>query len=713
MDREENKLNTQEQEQEFSLEDILREFGGEQEAGDIPGDDGAENETPATEAQPLPEPAREVAPEPEESIETNIGDEVSAALAEQEQQKAAYKKELDIVRRRNRREQQKLDRAKKSAAAKEKREKTPEPVKPEPKHAKSPKVVKFSGEMADKAPVNPEGKKVVRRVPLHEIPKKEKTHEPAPDEALKQCRAGYGIMRIRCFAAFVICAAMWYLSIAAAFGLPCPKVQTLCSALLIGQVLVMALCADRLIFAVREVTRLRFGLNLVALLGNIITALDAAAFLVTKRGLSALPYCAVSATVLMLLLWSTALGKGACAKALKTIAGEERRMILTREDKLYMGHSVILKSSNSPDGFVSMCTAADAGKRSADILACAVFILSAAISGVIRAKTDGSDFLHLWACIMGVSLPLSSAVVYTLPFSKLTKNLRRIGAVLGGYRGAASLAGAAYLNITDHDLFAQGKVELNGMKLVGSGSEDVISYTAAMMNESGCCLAPAFDKLAKEHFGSRLSVDGFRMLEGGMEGRVQGDHVVCGTGEFMRINAIPLPKGTNVSSAVFTAINGELRGIFAITYNASEKTAEALDMLLESTVCPLVTSRDFNVTPAMIRAKFDVDTDNMEMPYVDNSERVINADVGGAPCAVITKAGLYPPAAAVLGAKKLVQVVRGNVLLMILGSIVAMALAAYLCFIGQTGTLVPGNVLLFMALWLIPALICSSGVTRY
>ena len=114
MDREENKLNTQEQEQEFSLEDILREFGGEQEAGDIPGDDGAENETPATEAQPLPEPAREVAPEPEESIETNIGDEVSAALAEQEQQKAAYKKELDIVRRRNRREQQKLDRAKKS-----------------------------------------------------------------------------------------------------------------------------------------------------------------------------------------------------------------------------------------------------------------------------------------------------------------------------------------------------------------------------------------------------------------------------------------------------------------------------------------------------------------------------------------------------------------------------------------------------------------------
>ena len=45
----------------------------------------AEPETEETE--PLPEPAREVAPEPEESIETNIGDEVSAALAEQEQQK--------------------------------------------------------------------------------------------------------------------------------------------------------------------------------------------------------------------------------------------------------------------------------------------------------------------------------------------------------------------------------------------------------------------------------------------------------------------------------------------------------------------------------------------------------------------------------------------------------------------------------------------------
>jgi len=705
--------------EDFSLDEILREYGGNELSPE-----------PETEPSPEPETETDSAPEPEEREETEedigrtIGDEVRSALREQEEQRTRQRHTLQAVQRRNRRAQKRNEKAEQARERERIREQRREEkaaqaaarrAEAEAERAReAEKVVPLRFGEDQAAPVNaPEGKKL-KKVPLHAVPKLQRAPEEAPEEALEKVKKGYFGVRVRCLLALVISAAMTVLSLGQAFRLWSPEKESMGFVLLLAQLAVVLLCGDVVYESFRDVGKGRTGLGLTVTLMNALTLIDGVAFLAGHRSLQFLPYCAVSGLAMTALLWAKALEKQAGGTVLRPLTGGVGRRILTVEGKLYLGKSVVMSSDGETDGFVGSLETLDRGRRIMSPVAVLLFLLTAALAAVIcTLGKEGGSFLHLWSCMLCASLPLSAAVVFALPFARLTRALRREGAYLAGWKGAQRLASAPLLDITDNDLFPEGRASLNGIKLLGRSGGDAVAYTAAVLRESGCCLTGAFEELRREQFAPQYRAEGFRMLEGGMEGRVNGDHVICGTAEFMRINGVPLPQGTQVESAVFTAVDGELAGIFAITYKGAEKIGDALDTLLTSDVQTLLTARDFNLTYAMVADTFDVDTGEMEIPYVDNAERVNRADIGGTPAAVLTKSGLVPKVHAVLGARKLLQVLRGNLLLTLLGSLVALAVTGYLAFIGETGTLVPGNVLAFLILWFVPCVLCSSGVTRY
>lgn len=55
--------------------------------------------------------------------------------------------------------------------------------------------------------------------------------------------------------------------------------------------------------------------------------------------------------------------------------------------------------------------------------------------------------------------------------------------------------------------------------------------------------------------------------------------MLVGSAAFMNLMDIPLPQGLNVKSAVFCAINGELAGIFALSYSLHDTIFPALEEL--------------------------------------------------------------------------------------------------------------------------------------
>lgn len=80
--------------------------------------------------------------------------------------------------------------------------------------------------------------------------------------------------------------------------------------------------------------------------------------------------------------------------------------------------------------------------------------------------------------------------------------------------------------------------------------------------------------------------------------------VLVGSAAFMNLMDIPLPQGLNVKSAVFCAINGELAGIFALSYSLHDTIFPALEELMREKIGPVLATRDFNLIPAMASPAF-------------------------------------------------------------------------------------------------------------
>ena len=80
---------------------------------------------------------------------------------------------------------------------------------------------------------------------------------------------------------------------------------------------------------------------------------------------------------------------------------------------------------------------------------------------------------------------------------------------------------------------------------------------------------------------------------GGLSANIRGDQVLVGSAAFMNLMDIPLPQGLNVKSAVFCAINGELAGIFALSYSLHDTIFPALEELMREKIGPVLATRDF------------------------------------------------------------------------------------------------------------------------
>jgi len=81
--------------------------------------------------------------------------------------------------------------------------------------------------------------------------------------------------------------------------------------------------------------------------------------------------------------------------------------------------------------------------------------------------------------------------------------------------------------------------------------------------------------------------------------------------------------------------------------------------------------------------------------------------------AVLCREGLGPFSDAVVGGRRLRGTVRFNGVLTVLASSVGILLAFYLTFMRAYASLSPLNVLVFLAMWLVPVLLTSAGVDRY
>ena len=338
-------------------------------------------------------------------------------------------------------------------------------------------------------------------------------------------------------------------------------------------------------------------------------------------------------------------------------------------------------------------------------------VVFAGLSSLGRGQ--GADFLPAWSAILAASTSFALPLSYALPWSRLTRRLQKSGCAVAGWSGAQNIAARSRIIVTDEDLFPPGTISLNGIKVFGEELPRAASYAASLAVASGSGLGRLFDSLLRSEGGRYQPVEDFSFYEeGGCSAFIHGESVLLGTASFMRKMEVRLPGGLNLRTGIFLAVDRQLTAVFAVKYKPSDNVDWALRMLRKSHITLLLASRDPNVTPELIRRKF---TKVARLEYPNLSERVALSEQEralGMPRALLYREGLLPYAEAAAGSRRLCGACRWGSTLALLGSICGTLLSFYLVFQGAYGQLSPMLVLVFQLLWTLPTLILSDWVGR-
>lgn len=566
--------------------------------------------------------------------------------------------------------------------------------------------------------VSAEPPKKVKR-PKRVLPPAE---DMAPQLLSRIYYTGLNFMNRRVILLFLLSFVSGYLAIAGDTQLPLPGVlaanPTLLAALellLLGWAIVFSL--DVIWMGITSLRDRLLTLHTVADAAILFTVVDALVYCLAGRDGPA-PYSAPAILILFCLTWGGYDKKLANYRASRQAAFSQEPQRITKDEKLWNARDTFTKERGDTRDFGAQIQAPNGAElmqaRVAPIVLLAAFLL-AFLASVGRGRPE--QLLWCLSAILIASSPLSALLCYGQPWLRLTRRLEKSGAAVAGWPGVKASAGDAGVLITDLDLYPTGTVQFNGIKVYGDISlEKLVGCAASLIRVSGSGLTDLFDGLVRTQGGFYRRVDDFQCYEaGGLSGNIRGEQIMVGSAAFMTVMDIPLPQDLKVKNAVFCAIDGSLRGIFALNYAKTNTVRPAMISLLRAKLIPVLVPRDFNVTPAMVRQKLKIPVEKMEYPPVERRLELTEPDQDHdiTLCALLSRENVESYAETIVGCRRLRSTVRSSSVLCLVASFVGLALSYYLTTVQAFVSLSPTNVLLFLVLWLIPTLLISGNVNRY
>lgn len=373
------------------------------------------------------------------------------------------------------------------------------------------------------------------------------------------------------------------------------------------------------------------------------------------------------------------------------------------------------KQRGSLDGFYRTTMRPGPAERWQVILTPLLLTAATVLAGVVCIGGGKmNQLLWVWSAILSAAMPLSLPLTGALPLRRLSRHLARSGSAAAGYQGARAVSTSKRMVLTDTDLFPPGTVELNGLKIYGEEIGKVASYAATLAAAAQSPLAPIFEQLLAAESGVRQPLEDLQFYEeGGFGGTIHGETVMMGSAYFMKQCKVTLPRELKLKTGVFLSVDGQLIAIFAIKYQASRNVDWALRAVRRNRIQPVLAVREGNVTPGLLKRKFSFD---VKPVYPDVSTRLALSELTeqrGQPNAVIYREGLMPFAETVIGSRRLLRAVRTGTILAYFGALAGLLLSYYLTGLGSTDLLHPMQMLGYLGLWLVPPVLLSGLVKLY
>ncbi len=542
--------------------------------------------------------------------------------------------------------------------------------------------------------------------------------ELSPEKAARLYLDQAASMRLRClFASFLSLVLVWLGYNFPAMGIlgTSAQVRTLVSLILLLVTMVVGL--DVITSGLLSLIRKRPGPESLITVSCLASIADAVYILVSGNTDDGLPFCAVAALSVTFALWGAYLNCRSFALSFITAARAKNPSVVLSASGGENQGRVLTKAQRPVTGFVRKSEEADVFERAFRLASPLLLVFSLVLSLFAFLASEKCDnFLHTLSAALAVSASFSAVLGFALPFYVLTKRLARSGAAIAGYAGCAELGHINQVVIKDRDVFPARTLSIANVTVSeGFYPDKVVSYTASMISAAGMGVAAVFTELMKKNAYTMQKVEDFACHEGGgILARINGDKVYIGSSSFMQLMSIRVGKGTGSSTAVYTAINDTLAGVFEVSYVPVASVQKGLVTLLRGRTEPVFAVRDFNITPMLIKQKFRLPKESYDFPSFADRYAISSSETEekGSVAGMFTRGGLNAVGGLVKRGKVLYNGLLLCVVLSVFGAFVGMLLMLALCWSGAYASASCGNAVTFMLLWLVPVLVTALGLRR-
>ena len=453
--------------------------------------------------------------------------------------------------------------------------------------------------------------------------------------------------------------------------------------------------------------RKRFTLNTLLLITFLVCCVDAFFCLQQLR----VPCCAVFGLQVTLSLCNAYQERMDRMGMLDTMRKATRLDGVAACPDYYEGATGFLRKEGQVEDFMDNLDRRSTPQKVQDIYALIAFLASAAIAAVALVLGGSvATFFQVWAVTLLAAAPASAFVIFSRPAAILQRRLHRLGTVICGWQGIVGLSGKAVFPLTHKDLFPGNMVKMNGVKFFGHRDPDeIVAYSTALMVAADSALAPLFTQVLDSRNGRHYDARAFQSYEGGIGCQVKGEPVLAGSAAFLRKMGVEVPQNIQLADGVYVAVDGELCGLFAMTYGKSKSTVAGLVTLsAHKNLRPLVLSREFSLNAQSLHARLGLKTKRFIFPQ--NPEELWQKEVPEeAPSLLLTtRDGLSPIAYGITGARALRLTWILGLIIHLIGGILGLGIMLTLVLLGSLHLLTPANLLLYHCIWLIPGILITE-----
>lgn len=458
-----------------------------------------------------------------------------------------------------------------------------------------------------------------------------------------------------------------------------------------------------------DIFRGRFSLNSLLLFTFIVCCVDSVLCLKAQR----IPCCAAFSLQMTMSLLSTYHKRTAEIAQMDTMRRAVRLDKLSKKADFFEEKPGILRSEGQVEDFMDTYANPSRPEKMVSVYALIALLISIAI-GITAFILHGMD-----AAFQAVSVALIAAapasffICLSRPMAILQKRLHKHGTVLCGWQGVEGLCSKSVFPLDSGDLFPAGTTNMNGMKFFGTRDPDeIIAFATAIITANGGGLVPLFEQLLDSRNGRHYDVESLRSYgAGGIGAEIGGEPILVGELNFMKDMGVEIPEEIRVNQAVYISIDGELCGLFAITYTRDRLTAASLGSLCSyRKLHTVITAGDFMLTESFIRGKFGVKTHRMFFPdrSVRGELRTAEPDETAPALALMTQDGLASMAYAITGAQTLRGASRAGAWLHLIAGGLGLAIMLTMTLLGAFYLLTPVNVFIYQLVFMVPGLLTTE-----